>query len=237
MSASVLALTAGIGLALPGGAAPSPAPLPDLFTFAPRASAAPVAAPSGLPEIGRVRASVCRSIVNWSAAAAQNATKNDVTLNGLVETLPELQLDDYVKPKQERTLQQLRNTASEVRISARDGLGATSRIRAYAQTMNDLVQRSALLAYVDAMDDALRNQQTAAEDMQRAMVIAEGRRAVFEAKLQMAKGEKMGSTVVIDEPGSYKYMLTAIAQRIDERQTDVRRAERTVADKAKGIRC
>lgn len=175
--------------------------------------------------------------MNWSSTAAQDATKNDVTLNGLAETLPEMPLDDYPKPKQEKTLQTLRNSASEVRLRAREGLGATSNIRAYANSLSDLTQRGALVAYADAMEDALRNQATAAEDMQRALIIAEGRRASFEARMQMSVAEKSGSTVMLDEPGSYRSMLIAIGARIDERETDVRRAERAVAERAKNVHC
>ena len=146
-------------------------------------------------------------------------------------------LDDYPRPKQERTLMSLRSTASEVRLRSREGLGAISNIRAYANTLSDATQRTGLIAYADAMDDALRNQMTAAEDMARAMVIAEGRRASFEARLQMARAQPLGSTLELEEPGSYHTMLVAIGARIDERETDVRRAERAVADRAKNVHC
>jgi hypothetical protein len=53
----------------------------------------------------------------------------------------------------------------------------------------------------------------------------------------MSVAEKSGSTVMLDEPGSYRSMLIAIGARIDERETDVRRAERAVAERAKNVHC
>lgn len=211
----------------------TPAPLPDLFPATP----APAASGTPLPQIGRTRTSFCRPIADSSVSAAQAATQNDAALNGLSATLPDLGLDDDPKPKQERKLMQLRKDASDIRLRAEDGMRATSRIRAYAQTLIEVQKRAALVAYADAFDEALRAQSTAAEDMARALVIAEGRRASFEADLQMSKAGQPGSTQILDAPGSYRVALTAVAARIEEHEVAVRRSEKAIAARSKAVNC
>lgn len=205
--------------------------LPDLFTPAPGASGAP------LQRIGGTHTSYCRPIVDSSASAAQVATQNDTALNGLADSLPDMRLDDDMKPKQEKELRELRKAASDIRLRAQDGFRATARIRAYAQTLIDREKQGALIAYADAFDDALRSQDAAATDMARALVIAEGRRASFEADMQMAQAAQPGSTQELDAPGSYRVALTAVGKRIEEHETDVRRAEKTIAERSKAVHC
>jgi len=218
------------------GSATAPPQLPDLFTPSPSVSSPSPASP--LPEIGRTHNSPCTAVVGSSRVAARAADDNDKLLAALSAQLPTLKMDDWPRPKREYKLIELRKSASELRLRAREGIRSASTIRAYAATLMNVENRSTLTAYAAALEETLQAQDDAGADMQRGLLIAEGRLGVFQSNMQLAQEMgPYGPTMQVDAPESYGELAVAIAKRTDEHRKDVQRSEATVLERARAVHC
>jgi hypothetical protein len=226
--ATVLVAVAAVG---PSTAAAAPPVLPDLFTPAPN-----IATP--LPHIGRTRTSICGPIVAPSQDAVQSILGNDATLDDLLVKLPTLHMDQAPRPKQETQLAALRKTASDLQLTAREGLRDTARMRAYAETLNDSGKRYVLNAYVDALEDALHTQDKAGADLARGLVIAEARRSAYQSDLEMIQQmPAQAGTQSLDDPGTYKELTDAVSDRLGDYRNQTKQTEKTIAKRVSDVGC
>jgi hypothetical protein len=135
---------------------------------------APSDPPTPLKEIGRVRASVCSTIVVHANAAIDDALANDSDLRGLIVALTTADMDDATDLKKHNTYHDLELAAAKVRETALDGEGEVRRLRALAADSPE-PRKSDLKAFADALGEALYRQRMMAIDAQRLASVQHGR--------------------------------------------------------------
>jgi hypothetical protein len=151
-------------------AAPNPAP----------ATAAP-APPSALKQIGHVQAlSVCSAIVVHANSAIGSALDNDRDLALTINRLRTTDLDSDNAITRRNGMNDLSTLAGRIRTAAAAGWGEIKRLRAMVAQTADPARKAELKAFSDALAGAIARQRKAGTDLDRMLVIIDGRRAVEE---------------------------------------------------------
>lgn len=161
-------------------AAPAPAPSPS-----------DAAAPSPLKEIGRVQSlSVCSAIVVHANSAIGAALDNDQDLAITINRLRTTDLDDDNPIKRRNNMNDLQTLAGRMRTTARAGTAEIKRLRAMAAQTTVPARKADLTAFADALGGAIARQRKAAVDLDQALAIIDGRRAVEEINTPELVGER-----------------------------------------------
>jgi hypothetical protein len=146
---------------------------------APAATAS--ALPSPLKQIGHVEAlSVCSAIVVHANSAIGAALDNDRDLALTINRLRTTDLDTDNAIARRNGMNDLSTLAGRIRTAAAAGWAEIKRLRAMvAQTANP-PRKAELKAFADALGGAIARQRKAGTDLDRMLVIIDGRRAVEE---------------------------------------------------------
>ncbi len=200
-------------------------------------------APTPLKEIGRVRTSVCSTIVVHANSAIDDALANDSDLHNLIAALVTANMDDATELKRRNTYHDLERVASKLRETALDGEGEVRRMRALAAESPE-PRKSELRAFADALGGALYRQRTIAIDTQRLLAVQQGREAKAEADAQSAtdattfnsRGGAMPrkDAPYATQPGSVDAAFRSVASDIADRTKLVTADEGVAADHSLG---
>jgi hypothetical protein len=151
-------------------AAPNPAP----------ATAAP-APPSALKQIGHVQAlSVCSAILVHANSAIGSALDNDRDLALTINRLRTTDLDSDNAIARRNGMNDLSTLAGRIRTAAAAGWAEIKRLRAMVAQTTDPARKAELKEFSDALGGAIARQRKAGTDLDRMLVIIDGRRAVEE---------------------------------------------------------
>jgi hypothetical protein len=132
--------------------------------------------PASLREIGRVRASVCASIVAHANMAIVTTLANDQTMATSIKQLRSVDLESN-EMYRSRGLDQLNATGSKIRRAAIDSQAEVDRLRGIAKETADPLRQAELRNFADSLADAINRQKKAGVDLQRFVTIIEGRSA------------------------------------------------------------
>jgi len=130
--------------------------------------------PTPLKEIGRVRASVCSTIVVHANSAIDDALANDGDLRSLIAALTTAKLDDATELQRRNAFHDFERAAAKLRETALDGEGEIRRLRALAAESPE-PRKSELKAFADALGGALYRQRVMAIEAQRLLIVQQGR--------------------------------------------------------------
>ena len=143
--------------------------------------------PTPLREIGRVRASAaCTAIVVRANSAIGATLRNDQTLSMTIGTLRKVDLDGNLF---ERTkgLHSLEKLGTDLRMSAAAAEGQITKLRELAAESTDEQRKNDLKSFADALGGALFRQKRIGMDVQRMVLIIEGRTSRAEAVESVAR--------------------------------------------------
>jgi hypothetical protein len=143
-------------------------------------------APTPLKEIGRVRASVCSTIVVHANSAIDDALSNDADLHALIGGLTTAKLDDATELQKHNAFREFEQAAAKLRETAIDGEAEVRRLRALAAESPE-PRKSELKAFADALGGALYRQRTMAIDAQRLLAVQQGRADSAASELTFAQ--------------------------------------------------
>jgi hypothetical protein len=139
-----------------------------------------------LKEIGRVTTNaMCTGIVMRANSAISAALRNDQTLTLAVATLRHVDLDTHNEIDKQRGMREIDKVAAELRISAGNADGQIKKLREMSQQATDPVRKAELKAFADALGGALFKQNQIGNDLQRMVVIMDGRDARAQAHADM----------------------------------------------------
>jgi hypothetical protein len=145
------------------------------------AAAAAPAPPSALKQIGHVQAlSVCSAIVVHANSAIGSALDNDHDLALTINRLRTTDLDTDNAIARRNGMNDLSTLAGRIRTAAAAGWGEIKRLRAMVAQTADPARKAELKAFADALGGAIARQRKAGTDLDRMLVIIDGRRAVEE---------------------------------------------------------
>lgn len=154
-------------------------------------SAAAPPAPSPLKEIGRVQSlSICPALVVHANSAIGSALDNDQQLALAVNRLRTTDLDSTNEITRRNGMNDLSTLAGRLRTAAATGTGEIKRLRALATETNDPTRKAELKAFADALGGALARQRKAGTDLDKMLVIIDGRRSVEEINTQALVNER-----------------------------------------------
>jgi hypothetical protein len=147
-------------------------------TPAPSVSAPSTPPPTRLQEIGRTRAlPVCSNIVVHANSAITDALNNDQDLAVAINHLRTTDLDNATAQQHKARMADLMAFATKMRTSSSAGDAEVKRLRELAAASSDPERKAELKAFADALGGALFRQKRAADDLDKALVIMDGRRA------------------------------------------------------------
>ncbi len=156
-------------------------------------SPSPPVPPSPLKEIGRVQSlSVCSAVVVHANSAIGEALDNDAQLALAINRLRTTDLDSTNEITRRNGMNDLSTLAGRIRTGAAAGTGEVKRLREIVATTSDPTRKAELKAFADALGGALARQRKAGVDLDRMLVIIDGRRAV----------EDVNTTEMVDERAS-----------------------------------
>jgi hypothetical protein len=141
--------------------------------------------PTPLKEIGRVRTSVCSTIVVHANSAIDDALADDSDVHALIAGLAGANMDDATELKRHNTYHDLELAAAKLRETALDGEAEVRRMRALAADSPE-PRKSDLKAFADAIGGALYRQRMMAIDAQRLLAVQQGRESRAEVATQTA---------------------------------------------------
>jgi len=210
---------------------------------APAPNPAPSDPPTPLKEIGRVRASVCATIVVHANAAIDDALANDSDLHGLILALTTADMDDATDLKKHNTYHDLELAAAKVRETALDGEGEIRRLRALAADSPE-PRKSELKAFADALGAALYRQRLMAIDAQRLAGVQQGREEKAMDDTNFANGAAQFSRIaprstptagpIVPPATSIDKAFTSVAADFADRSKLVTVDEGVAADRSLG---
>jgi hypothetical protein len=150
--------------------------LAALLDAAPTGPTVVIPPPASLREIGRVRSSVCASIVAHANTAIATTLANDQTIAASIKQLRSVDLESN-EMYRSRGLDQLNATGSKMRRAAIDAQGEVDRLLGIAKETADPLRQAELRNFADSLADAITRQKKAGVDLQRFVTIIEGRSA------------------------------------------------------------
>jgi len=134
--------------------------------------------PTRLQEIGRTRSlPVCSNIVVHANSAITDALNNDQDLAVAINHLRTTDLDNATSLQHRARMADLMAFATKMRTSASSGDAEVKRLRDLAAASPDPERKAELKSFADALGGALFRQKRAADDLDKALVIIDGRRA------------------------------------------------------------
>ncbi|GAC1405106.1 MAG: hypothetical protein NVSMB64_09390 [Candidatus Velthaea sp.] len=146
---------------------------------APASAAAP---PTALKEIGRIQAlPVCTAIVVHANSAISNALTNDQDVAVVINHLRTTDLDGANPMQWHQRTTDLFSLAERIRTASSAGEAEVKRLRTLAATAPDPKRKDELKSFADALGGALYRQKRVGVDLDKALAIINGRRAVAEA--------------------------------------------------------
>ncbi|MGB8267029.1 MAG: hypothetical protein WCE44_11930 [Candidatus Velthaea sp.] len=206
-----LLVSAGLALAsgalLGAGSDPSP-PAAD-------------ASPTPLKQIGRVRTSVCSTIVVHANSAIDDALANDAAVRSLAVQLATANIADATDLAKRKVINAIENAVSKLRETALAGEGEVRRLRQLAADSPE-PRKTELRQFADAIGGALYRQRMIAIDTQRLIVIQQGRESVQNQNAMYA-----GTGTTADATG--RTPDPVIEQTATAKQADYDQAFKTVA--------
>jgi len=131
-------------------------------------------APTPLKEIGRVRTSVCSTIVVHANSAIDAALSNDSDLHNLIVSLATTDMDGVTDLKRHFLYRDFEKAAAKLHMTALDGEAEVRRLRALAADSPE-PRKTELKAFADALGGALARQRLMAVDAQRLLLVQQGR--------------------------------------------------------------
>lgn|GEM_PF-3114124 len=132
--------------------------------------------PTRLREIGRVRSSICSSIVVHANAAITTTLANDATMAASIKQLRTVDLESN-EMYRSRGLDLLNATGSKMRRSAMEAQAEVELLSSIAKETPDVNRQAELRTFADSINDAIQRQKKAGVDLQRFVTIIEGRSA------------------------------------------------------------
>lgn len=213
-----------VTVAVSSGAAPSPAP----------AASAQAAPASPLKEIGRLKISpACTSIVVRANSAIGASLRNDQTLAMTIATLRRVNLDGSTFEKA-KGMHEIDRLATDMRLSAIAAESQIAKLREMAEESTDPERKAELKSFADALGGALFRQKRAGADLQRMLVVIEGRDNVAETAADMkeissvTRPEAQPALIPSYSPGAnavdtkhYNDMALSAAREMDDRVTAI----------------
>lgn len=146
----------------------------------PQASAA---AGQSLKEIGHVFSSgACTAIVVRANSAISSALRNDQTVGMVVDTLRHVDLDTTNIINKRKDMAAIGRLADDLRESSGGAAAQIKKLRQLAAETTDPVRKQDLKDFADALGGALARQNRIGADLQRMLVIIDGRDARAEAQ-------------------------------------------------------
>jgi hypothetical protein len=166
--------------------APPPAPAPSGSPSITFSSGESGPLKETLKEIGRVTTNaMCTGIVMRANSAISAALRNDQTLTLAVATLRHVDLDTSNEIDKQRGMREIDKIAAELRKSAGDADGQVKKLREMSAQATDPVRKAELKSFADALGGALFKQNQIGNDLQRMVVIMDGRDARAQAHADM----------------------------------------------------
>ena len=207
---------------------------------APTPSPAPSSASQPLTEIGHVTSSaICTSIVVRANSAIGAALRNDQTVSLAVDTLRHVNLDTSNVIERQKGMNAIERLAEELRQSSGDADAQIKKLRDLAAKSDDPVRKEELKEFADALGGALQRQRRIGADLQRMLVIMDGRQARLEAQRDV-----MYSNPGVIAPGAawndtfstqhFNAIALAAAQEVENRTLSIAADESKAADHVVG---
>ena len=213
-----------LALAVAGAAAPSPSPDPS-------------AAAQPLREIGHVFSSgACTAIVVRANSAISTTLRNDQTVAMAIDTLRHVNFETPNMIQQRKSVASIDRLATDLRTSSGDAESQIKRLREMAAQTTDPIRKQDLKDFADALGGALARQRRIGADLQRMLVIMDGRRARAEARQDMAYTGGRALTAFDDSyaPINYNAMAQSAAQELEGRTLSIAADETKAAEHVLG---
>lgn len=217
--------------------------LPLLVALASQPSPAPSEAPRPTPltEIGRVRASVCTTIVVHANGAITNALDNDRLLGIITTNLRNVDFDRLNDLQRRNAINDLMNEAGTIRIGGKAADGEIKKLREMAESSPDPQRKAELKAFTDALGGAIYRQTKAAAEFMRDVTVMQGREESAEAHDLMTRANptpgfineaavNQQRPVVSASPKSYNKIMRTIAEDLGDRNGAILSDEGVAAD-------
>lgn len=225
-------------------------PFVAALATAPAPAASPSPPPTKLQEIGRVRTSVCTSILVHANGAITQALDNDRDLAIVTANLRATNFDGLSSLQRRNSIDSLMTRTQAVRTNFKAADNEIKMLREMAKASNDAERKAELKAFADALGGALERQKKAAEAFDSAIVILRGREDAFEARGIMNRDRRLASSGMIPEyklqqaeamqaavapsppprDGEWNKVMHDIAQGLDERVGTIAYDEGVAAD-------
>ncbi|MGH7660603.1 MAG: hypothetical protein ACRENA_06775 [Vulcanimicrobiaceae bacterium] len=206
-----------------GASAPSPAPSP-----------APSTAAQPLQEIGHVFSSgACTAIVVRANSAISTTLRNDQTVSLSIDTLRHVNLDNSNTIQRHKDEMSIERLAENLRTSSGDAESQIKRLKEMAAQTTDPIRKEDLKEFADALGGALARQRKIGADLQRMLVIMDGRRARAEARADIAYTGSGRQTTPFDEsfgPTHFNDIALSAAQELEGRTLSIAADETKAAE-------
>jgi hypothetical protein len=214
-----------LAVAVAGAAAPVPSPSPST-------------AAQPLREIGHVFSSgACTAIVVRANSAISTTLRNDQTVAMAIDTLRHVNLETPNMIQQRKSMASIERLAEDLRLSSGDAESQIKRLREMAAQTTDPVRKEDLKDFADALGGALARQRRIGADLQRMLVIMDGRQARAEARRDMAYTGTGRALTTFDDsyaPVNYNAMAQAAAQELEGRTVSIAADETKAAEHVLG---
>lgn len=214
-----------LAIAVAGAAAPTP-------------SAAPSTAAQPLQEIGHVFSSgACTAIVVRANSAISTTLRNDQTVSLAIDTLRHVNLDTSNAIEQRKGEASIERLAESLRTSSGDAEAQIKRLREMAAQTTDPIRKEDLKEFADALGGALARQRRIGADLQRMLVIMDGRQARAEARREIGYTGTARTFTAFDDsfaPTHYNAMALAAAQELENRTVSISADESKAAEHVVG---
>lgn len=214
-----------LAIAVAGAAVPTPGP-----------SQSPAAEP--LREIGHVFSSgACTAIVVRANSAIGTTLRNDQTVLLTIDTLRHVNLDTPNEIQQRKGMASIERLAENLRMSSGDAEAQIARLRKMAAQTTDPIRKEDLKDFADALGGALARQRRIGMDLQRMLVIMDGRQARAEARREIGYTGTTRTFTPFDDafgPTNYNAMALAAAQELENRTVSIAADESKAAEHVVG---
>lgn len=203
------------------------------------ASAPPAPAPAAkepLKEIGRVTSSaMCTNIVVRANSAISAALRNDQTVTLAVSTLRRVDLDTTNVIQKQKSMNEIGRLADDLRISAGNADAQIKKLREMAEQATDPERKAELKEFADALSGALGRQKRIGADLQKMLVIMDGREAREEAHRDIAYANPGGLQPWTAHDADfdtkhYNQMARAAAKEVEDRTLSIAADESKAAE-------
>jgi len=224
--------------------------VPLLFLFAAEPSPEPsafVTPPTALKEIGRIQAlPVCTAIVVHANSAISNALTNDQDVAIVINRLRTSDIDNGNAFDRRRNIHDLYSLATRIRTASSAGEAEVKRLRTLAESSSDAKRKVELKDFADSLGGALYRQKRIAVDLDKALVILEGRAAAAAAratsdgsradfaKEQQVPISQAARTTIAAKTDSYNSTFREVADEFTQRTVPILSDEGIAADHSLG---